>query len=448
MSSRTSLRSILRGWFASDKYSDSESEPDVRIESARGECPLPDRNRGRHKRERKNPFGLPKKRTYCSHCHGTNGYGDNDFSRGEREAKRKKSHKDQHASGGQQHRLSEQLKPLPVAPRQRPPQARGQRRTPSEDTSLQREGHNQKHKRSNAVDTRPNASKQVNRKKHGIHTLYQQDQDQDQDQGSNEAIFLSDDRSMNREAVSEVVDMIAQRFSHIPYAVSGLAAMVYYGYEARPYRVSIVCPEHTRENQKCWAKAQGISLEPQGPGAMGVLAEEILKLIPGSDMEALVYPALYNEYVESQTEGVRTMTSVINNYVKNCPDTDLILMGYSQGAHVTMDTMCGASSDGFPGTLSQPAYITDNVVAIIAMGDPSLTEGQPFLVGTSEGSGIFPRNLPIGCDSIASKTVSICDKGDPYCEAGGKDLSVHLSYIKNYGEFTVGHVVKAWKARN
>ncbi|KAK2683730.1 Cutinase/acetylxylan esterase [Fusarium oxysporum f. sp. vasinfectum] len=195
------------------------------------------------------------------------------------------------------------------------------------------------------------------------------------------------------------------------------------------------------------------SLEPEGPGAMGILAEEIIKLIPGSDMEALVYPALYNEYVESQTEGVRTMNSVINNYVKNCPDTGLILMGYSQGAHVTMDTMCGASSEGFPGTLSQPSYITDNVAAIIAMGDPSLTEGQPFLVGTSEGSGLTcprssPATSPIGCNSIASKTVSICDKGDPYCEAGGKDLSVHLSYIKNYGEFTVGHVVKAWKSRN
>ncbi|KAI1022721.1 hypothetical protein LB503_000269 [Fusarium chuoi] len=275
MSSRTSLRSILRGWFASDRYSDSESDPDVRIETVRGECPLPDRNRGRHKRERKNPFGLPKKRTYCSHCHGTNGYGDNDFSRSERrQAKRKKSHKDQHASGGQQHRLSEQLKPLPVAPRQRPPQPRGQRRSPSEDTSLQREGHNQKHKRSNAVDTRLNATKQLNqkkkKKKHGIHTLY----DQDQDQGSNEAIFLSDDRSMNREAVSEVVDMIAQRFSHIPYAVSGLAAMVYYGYEARPYRVSIVCPEHTRENQKCWAKAQGMIPIPRQRHVWGVATSD------------------------------------------------------------------------------------------------------------------------------------------------------------------------------
>jgi hypothetical protein len=56
---------------------------------------------------------------------------------------------------------------------------------------------------------------------------------------------------------------------------------------------------------------------------------------------------------------------------------------------------------------------------------------------------MFPRNLPAGCDSIASKAISVCDAGDPFCEAGGKDLSVHLSYIKVWGEYTVGHVVKA-----
>ncbi|WZH40508.1 cutinase [Fusarium acuminatum] len=185
------------------------------------------------------------------------------------------------------------------------------------------------------------------------------------------------------------------------------------------------------------------SLEPQGPGAMGALAEEILKLVPGSDMEALVYPALYDEYLESQPTGVRVMTSVVRNYVKNCPDTQLILMGYSQGAHVIADSICGASSTGFPATLPQPAYITDNIASVILMGDPSLTEGQPFHVGTSKGSGMFPRNLPAGCDSIASKAISFCDANDPFCEAGGKDLSVHLSYIKVWGEYAVSHVVKA-----
>ncbi|RGP73308.1 acetylxylan esterase 2 [Fusarium sporotrichioides] len=188
------------------------------------------------------------------------------------------------------------------------------------------------------------------------------------------------------------------------------------------------------------------SLEPQGPGAMGELADKVLKLVPGSDMESLVYPALYNEYLDSQPAGVRTLTSAIQNYVKNCPKTQLVLMGYSQGAHVIMDTICGASSTGFPATLPQPSYITDKIASVILLGDPSLTEGQTFHVGTSVGSGMFPRNLPAGCDSIATKTVSVCDKGDPFCEAGGKELSVHLGYIPVWGDYVVKEVVKLAKA--
>ncbi|CAG7561339.1 unnamed protein product [Fusarium equiseti] len=189
------------------------------------------------------------------------------------------------------------------------------------------------------------------------------------------------------------------------------------------------------------------SLEPQGPGAIGELAERMIKLIPGSDMEALVYPALYDEYLESQPKGVRVLTSVVNNYVKSCPDTDIVLMGYSQGAHVIMDTMCGTSSTGFPGTLPQPAYITDNIASVLLLGDPSLTEGQTFHVGTSVGNGMFPRNLPAGCDRIADRTVSVCDKGDPFCEKGGKDLPVHLGYIPVWGDYLVKEGVKMTKAR-
>ncbi|KAJ4271308.1 hypothetical protein NW762_000010 [Fusarium torreyae] len=187
------------------------------------------------------------------------------------------------------------------------------------------------------------------------------------------------------------------------------------------------------------------SLEPQGPGIMGEVAEKVLKLLPDSDMESLVYPALYDPYIESQTEGVRAMTALVNNYAKSCPKTDLIIMGFSQGAHVTMDVMCGASSDGFPATLPQPSYITDKVASIILMGDPSLTEGQSFHVGSSHGSGIFPRKLPVGCDSISDKTISICDAGDPFCEAGGKQLSVHMGYVKVWGEYMVNHVTSLFR---
>ncbi|KAF4448007.1 hypothetical protein F53441_8522 [Fusarium austroafricanum] len=165
------------------------------------------------------------------------------------------SHKDHHASGGQKHRLSESLKPLPVVPRQRPPQ-QGQQ-SPSK-TPLHIQSHNVQHQQQLAT----NAGKERNE------ILWRQRK------GSNEAIFFSDNRSMNREAVYEVIGMIALRFSHIPYAVSGLAAMAYYGYDARPYKVSIVCPEHTRENQKCWAKAQGMIPMPRRHDIWGVATSD------------------------------------------------------------------------------------------------------------------------------------------------------------------------------
>ncbi|RGP74881.1 acetylxylan esterase 2 [Fusarium longipes] len=190
------------------------------------------------------------------------------------------------------------------------------------------------------------------------------------------------------------------------------------------------------------------SLEPQGPGKIGKIANKIAERIPDSDIEALVYPALYEpDYVESQTEGVTAMTKLVNNYVKKCPNTKIVILGYSQGAHVTMDVMCGASSKGFPSTMPQPDYIAKQVAAIILLGDPSLVEGQPFHVGSSKGNGVLPRLRPEGCQAIVRKTVSICDAGDPFCEAGSKDLDVHMGYVPVYMDYAVERTLELFNKR-
>ncbi|KAM0441085.1 hypothetical protein ACHAPT_000390 [Fusarium lateritium] len=188
------------------------------------------------------------------------------------------------------------------------------------------------------------------------------------------------------------------------------------------------------------------SEEPHGPGILGPIAQQIQQLVPGSDIEPLDYPALYQPYNPSQIAGVQAMTTVVREYADKCPDTEMIILGYSQGAHVAMDTFCGASSPGFPESAPQPSYISDKVAAIIVMGDPSLTEGQPFTVGSSHGSGIFPRVHPEGCDQIARKVISICDAGDPFCEAGSKDVAVHLSYVAVWDEYIVSHAAAMFQS--
>ncbi|RGP74882.1 hypothetical protein FLONG3_5994 [Fusarium longipes] len=170
------------------------------------------------------------------------------------------------------------------------------------------------------------------------------------------------------------------------------------------------------------------SLEPQGLGIIGAVAREILNRIPNSGVTALKYPAIYEPYKPSQTEGVRALAEVVSQYAARCPKTKMILLGYSQGAHVIADVMCGASSIGFPATEPQPLNTTNKIAAVVSMGDPSTTQGQAFHVGNSEGDG-----NPNGCQYVSSKTISFCDAGDPFCEVGGHDLSTHMRYVSEYG---------------
>ncbi|SPJ72360.1 related to acetylxylan esterase precursor [Fusarium torulosum] len=129
------------------------------------------------------------------------------------------------------------------------------------------------------------------------------------------------------------------------------------------------------------------SLEPQGPGIIGAVAQQIMAVIPDSDMTSLRYPAIYEPYKPSQVEGVEALGLAIWQYAAFCPDTKMILLGYSQGAHIVADVMCGTSSVGFPATAPQPPIISSKIAAIVLMGDPSTTRGQPFHIGSSTGDG-------------------------------------------------------------
>jgi hypothetical protein len=105
--------------------------------------------------------------------------------------------------------------------------------------------------------------------------------------------------------------------------------------------------------------------------------------IPDSDMISLLYPAIYEPYKPSQIEGVEALALAVWQYAAFCPDTKMILLGYSQvsqincnssshksvcsmrcanspiqGAHVVADVMCGTSSVGFPATAPQPPIIS------------------------------------------------------------------------------------------
>lgn len=72
------------------------------------------------------------------------------------------------------------------------------------------------------------------------------------------------------------------------------------------------------------------STEQPGTGVIGAIANNIQSQVPGSDIVPVDYPALLNPYQPSQKAGVTAMTKLVQDYAKACPQTKMVLMGYSQ----------------------------------------------------------------------------------------------------------------------
>lgn len=72
------------------------------------------------------------------------------------------------------------------------------------------------------------------------------------------------------------------------------------------------------------------STEPPGTGIIGQVAQQVQAQTPGSDIIAVDYPATLSDYVNSESAGVTAMTKLVTDYATACPNSKLVLMGYSQ----------------------------------------------------------------------------------------------------------------------
>jgi acetylxylan esterase len=74
-----------------------------------------------------------------------------------------------------------------------------------------------------------------------------------------------------------------------------------------------------------------------GYGTAGVVVNLVLNAYPGSTAEAIVYPACGGQsscgsisYANSALTGVAAVASAVNAYNSACPNSKLVLVGYSQ----------------------------------------------------------------------------------------------------------------------
>ncbi|GAA5999835.1 hypothetical protein JCM10207_005932 [Rhodosporidiobolus poonsookiae] len=172
------------------------------------------------------------------------------------------------------------------------------------------------------------------------------------------------------------------------------------------------------------------STEPPGEGIIGAVADDVKQQVDGAESVAVDYPATLSNYFASEAEGVDEMTKLVEASAKNCPNSKIALLGYSQGAQVAGDTLCGLS-----------AQAQGKVVAMIQMGDPTFNPGKEFDVGSSNKPGIFANQQADCLDDNAAIIQSFCDNGDTFC-ASGASLATHLGYVREFGTEATDFVVQ------
>ncbi len=105
----------------------------------------------------------------------------------------------------------------------------------------------------------------------------------------------------------------------------------------------------------------------------------------------------------------------VQNTAATCPDTKIVLGGYSQGAAV-IDAIAIANQPTLGFTQPMPAAVADHVAAVAVFGNPSIRLlGGPL-------TALSPQ--------YGYKTIDLCNGADPVC-SNGDDRPAHSLYVES-----------------
>lgn len=169
------------------------------------------------------------------------------------------------------------------------------------------------------------------------------------------------------------------------------------------------------------------TFEGPGVGATGQsFVDALTARLPGQSVS--VYGVNYPASLDfgRAVDGIADATNKIQQIAAECPDTKIVLGGYSQGAAVAGYSTSATVPAGFvlPAGLSgpMPASVASHVSAVALFGTP-----DNWVLNVADRSA---PPIVIG-DQYVAKTLQLCAVGDPICYPGGLDRSAHSSYKSN-----------------
>lgn len=169
--------------------------------------------------------------------------------------------------------------------------------------------------------------------------------------------------------------------------------------------------------------------EPAGLGKVGkALVDTLRPMVKDQSIStyAVKYPASWD--FSQVATGANDASKRIQTIAATCPETKIVLGGYSQGAAV-MDVVTTSPIAGLGYTEPLPASVVPHVAAVAVFGNPSARLGRPL-------TNLSP--------DFGARTADLCNTNDPICSRG-RDLEAHSSYpqsglVKLAAEWITKHV--------
>ena len=173
-----------------------------------------------------------------------------------------------------------------------------------------------------------------------------------------------------------------------------------------PTAMSVARADGCPDAEVVFARGTG---EPVGPGGPGqAFTDSLTGQLPGKTVN--LYPVDYpatNDYVDSAHAGAGDAVAHVQGTAANCPNTKIVLGGYSQGAGV-MDMTSHQLS----------AQVANHVAAVALFGNPQ----------SSYAKQLSDNQIPAINPSYSPKTIDICLPDDNICAEGGSIIA-HLGYV-------------------
>lgn len=184
--------------------------------------------------------------------------------------------------------------------------------------------------------------------------------------------------------------------------------------------------------------------EVPGVGPTGdAFVNSLQSQVAGKSVE--VYPVNYPATTDFRTavDGISDARANILATAASCPDTKMVLGGFSQGAAVMGFVTANVVPDGVSASTvpaPMPLDVADHVAAVALFGKPSAR----FM------RAINDPQIVIG-PSYVDKTIDMCVDDDLVCDPDGRSFGIHSRYadvgMASEGATQVAHKLQAlWAA--